>query len=128
MGVLLITPFPSVAQENKPPGRPIRIACVGDSITFGARVPERQRWTYPAVLGERYDVRHFGVSARTLLSAGDHPYVNEKAYRDLRPLFLNADGTPNGNMRGEHIHITSRGYEAWAKAIAPVVRAIMGGE
>ena len=44
----------------------IRVACVGDSITFGASIKDRENNNYPVVfgrsLGEKFDVRHFGVS------------------------------------------------------------------
>ena len=50
------------------------------------RIKNRDRDSYPAVLsrmlGEAYWVKNFGVSARTLLNKGDHPYMNEKAYQD----------------------------------------------
>lgn len=66
---------------------PLRIACVGNSITFGAGLKNREAECYPKqlneMLGEDYDVRNFGVSARTLLNKGDYPYMNEKAYRDM---------------------------------------------
>jgi lysophospholipase L1-like esterase len=58
----------------------VRVACVGDSITFGYGL---QR-TYPAQLGHwlgtNYDVRNFGVSATTLLHRGDFPYIGRTAY------------------------------------------------
>lgn len=58
----------------------VRVACVGDSITFGYGL---QR-TYPAQLGHwlgtNYDVRSFGVSATTLLHRGDFPYIGRPAY------------------------------------------------
>lgn len=64
----------------------VRVACVGNSITYGARIKNRDRDSYPAVLGrmlgEGYWVRNFGVSARTLLNKGDRPYMKEEAYRD----------------------------------------------
>jgi acyl-CoA thioesterase I len=64
----------------------VRVACVGDSITFGAGIPDRAKNAYPAVLqkllGDGYEVRNFGVSGRTLLNKGDYPYTKEKAYRD----------------------------------------------
>lgn len=70
-----------------PTPEPLRIACVGNSITFGARLENREAECYPKrlneILGEDYDVRNFGVSARTLLSKGDFPYINEKAYQDM---------------------------------------------
>ncbi len=67
-------------------GGPIKVACVGDSITFGSAIKERVKKCYPArlqkMLGEKYIVRNFGKSARTLLKQGDHPYWREKIYRD----------------------------------------------
>ncbi|MFV0506203.1 MAG: GDSL-type esterase/lipase family protein [Bacteroidales bacterium] len=64
----------------------IRIACVGDSITFGAGIEGRDSLAYPpklnALLGSDYIVKNYGVSGRTLLRKGDFPYINEKAYKD----------------------------------------------
>ena len=66
----------------------IKIACIGNSITYGARIKNRDRDSYPAVLsrmlGEAYWVKNFGVSARTLLNKGDHPYMNEKGLFRMR--------------------------------------------
>jgi lysophospholipase L1-like esterase/pimeloyl-ACP methyl ester carboxylesterase len=63
-----------------------KIACVGDSITFGAGVAAREKLNYPAqlgyLLGEDYEVRNFGVSGRTMLNKGDHPYTKEKSYQN----------------------------------------------
>jgi acyl-CoA thioesterase I len=65
----------------------IRIACVGDSITYGAGVENRESNNYPAVLGRllgpRYDVRNFGVNGATLQKQGDKPYWNETAFREV---------------------------------------------
>lgn len=67
-------------------GRVVRVACVGDSITFGAGVENRDRNNYPAVLGkclgERFETRNFGVSGATLLKAGDHPYWKTKSFEE----------------------------------------------
>lgn len=64
----------------------IRVACVGNSITYGHGIKDRFHDSYPAVLGrllgDRYKVGNFGVSGRTLLSKGDHPYIKEQAYHD----------------------------------------------
>lgn len=63
----------------------IRVACVGNSITFGAGVKNRTRDSYPSVLGrlmgDRYWVKNFGVSGRTLMNKGDRPYMKEAAYK-----------------------------------------------
>ena len=56
----------------------VRVACVGDSITWGAGVKNRAENCYPKVLGnllgEKYEVKNFGKSGYTLLKKGDRPY------------------------------------------------------
>jgi lysophospholipase L1-like esterase len=65
----------------------IRVACVGDSITFGAGVENRENNCYPVVLGKllgaRYDVRNFGVSGATLLRNGDLSYWKLRQFEQL---------------------------------------------
>jgi lysophospholipase L1-like esterase len=65
---------------------PMRIACVGDSITFGAAIKDRQANCYPTqlgrLLGARATVRNFGVNGATLLKKGDNPYWRQGAYRN----------------------------------------------
>ena len=57
-----------------------RVACVGDSITFGWGLHQ----TYPARLGQwlgtNYEVRNFGVSSTTVLHRGDYPYIGRPTY------------------------------------------------
>lgn len=64
----------------------VRVACVGNSITYGARITNRVHDSYPAVLGsllaDGYVVRNYGVSARTMLNKGDHPYMKEPAFQN----------------------------------------------
>lgn len=64
----------------------LRVACIGNSITYGACIKNRERDSYPSVLGrmlgDSYWVKNFGVSARTMLNKGDHPYMNEQAYKE----------------------------------------------
>lgn len=68
--------------------QPVRVACVGNSITYGAGIADHVHDTYPAqlqaLLGPAYEVRNFGVSATTLLSKGNYPYVTTQAYTDSR--------------------------------------------
>jgi lysophospholipase L1-like esterase len=74
----------SFAQESKNV-QCIKVACVGNSITFGAGLAAREKDSYPAVIGRvlsnGYKVRNFGVRGRMALRKGDHPYWNEKAFR-----------------------------------------------
>lgn len=64
----------------------IRVACVGDSITYGASIRNRIKDCYPAqlgrMLGERWQVRNFGVSGATMLKKGDLPYFKQQAFKD----------------------------------------------
>ena len=64
----------------------IRVACVGDSITYGSGIKFRSRDSYPAqlgrMLGEKWQVRNFGVGGATMLKNGDKPYWNQQAFGD----------------------------------------------
>ncbi|MDE5677890.1 MAG: prolyl oligopeptidase family serine peptidase [Phocaeicola sp.] len=64
----------------------IKVACVGNSITYGAGINNRDRDSYPSVLGQmlgsEYEVRNFGFSGRTMLMKGDRPYMKEQMYQE----------------------------------------------
>lgn len=57
---------------------PIKIACVGDNITYGHGIQNRDQFSYPAqleqILGDEFDVENYGVSGTTMLKSGDLPY------------------------------------------------------
>lgn len=61
------------------PAQRTRVACVGNSVTYGYLLPNRERDAYPAqlqrLLGDRYEVGNFGHSGATLLSHGHRPYI-----------------------------------------------------
>lgn len=63
-----------------------KVACVGNSITYGAGIVNRDKNSFPAqlqaMLGKEYEVRNFGVSGRTLLSKGDYPYIKTREYQE----------------------------------------------
>ncbi|GAB4052216.1 GDSL-type esterase/lipase family protein [Spirosoma litoris] len=65
---------------------PIRIACVGNSITYGATLANRERDAYPSqlqnLLGKGYEVLNFGVSGRTLLRDTPAAYTTTTQYQD----------------------------------------------
>lgn len=62
-----------------------RVACVGNSITENTALSNDDK--YPAILqrllGDEYEVRNYGLSARTLLKKGDHPYSKEDKYKEV---------------------------------------------
>ncbi len=65
----------------------IKVACIGDSITLGAGVEDRERNNYPAqlqrILGSAYQVKNFGVSGSTMLRKGNWPWSNHSYGKDM---------------------------------------------
>ncbi len=78
--LLVATTFASYSGEK------IKVACIGNSITFGSGISEREVNSYPAqlqqILGDEYEVQNFGVSARTALSKGNFPYIETAQYEE----------------------------------------------
>lgn len=65
---------------------PLRVACVGDSITYGDQIPNRTRDAYPAVLERlsagRFLTGNFGVNGATALKTPFRDWTRTRAYRD----------------------------------------------
>lgn len=65
--------------------RKIKVACVGNSITYGLTLENPEKDSYPAqlqlLLGEGYEVGNFGKSGATLLNKGHRPYMQQEEYR-----------------------------------------------
>ncbi len=63
----------------------LKVACVGDSITFGSGIKNRKINSYPAqlqiLLGADTLIGNFGKSGATLLKKGDKPYVEQLEYK-----------------------------------------------
>jgi sialate O-acetylesterase len=64
----------------------IKVACVGNSVTYGYNINDREVNCYPAqlaqMLGNDYDVRNFGHSGATLLRKGHRPYNTLDEYHE----------------------------------------------
>lgn len=64
---------------------PTKVACVGDSITFGFGIKDRKNKSYPAqlavALGDGWSVGNFGRNGRTVLKKGHAPYWKTKEYK-----------------------------------------------
>ncbi|HLT51837.1 MAG TPA: GDSL-type esterase/lipase family protein, partial [Arenibacter sp.] len=56
----------------------IKVACVGNSVTYGTGVGERELNSYPSqlqkLLGDGYEVANFGYPGATALKQGHKPY------------------------------------------------------
>ena len=63
----------------------IKVACVGNSITHGYALKDRENNNYPVqlgrMLGEGYEVGNFGRTGATLMKKGHNPYNTWKEYR-----------------------------------------------
>ena len=81
--------YPLRAQEKEK----IRVACIGNSITYGHGIDVKFQHAYPGILqqmlGKGYDVRNFGISGRTILQKGDHPYMYESIYKQAKAFLPN---------------------------------------
>ena len=70
-----------LAAETKPVDpanydEPVRVSCVGDSITQGVGAKRGQSWPsqLQGMLGEKWKVSNFGLSGATLMNSGNKPY------------------------------------------------------
>lgn len=62
----------------------LKVASIGDSVTEGLGIEQRDKNAYPAelerLLGSNYEVKNFGHSGATLLHNGHRPYQNTKQF------------------------------------------------
>lgn len=62
-----------------------KVACVGDSITYGFGVQNWYKYTYPKelqkMLGDGYHVKNFGYSGATAMSTTKKPYTKQDVYK-----------------------------------------------
>lgn len=76
--ILLLTGFSAAAKE------PVKVACIGNSVTYGYGLSKPGVQSYPALLqqklGNDYRVENFGHSGATLLRRGHNPYYKTKAF------------------------------------------------
>ncbi|MEG1587744.1 MAG: GDSL-type esterase/lipase family protein [Mucinivorans sp.] len=63
----------------------VRVAAVGNSITYGAGIDNPAQNSYPAqlqrVLGDKYWVVNFGASGYSMLSKSDYPYITTGQFK-----------------------------------------------
>ncbi|MCI8360637.1 MAG: hypothetical protein HFE86_04790 [Clostridiales bacterium] len=80
-----------VQPEKKPQknlSQTLKVACVGDSITYGSGASDRDQTCYPPqlqkLLGESYDVRNFGLGGTTMMNSTDKPYTAQQQFADSK--------------------------------------------
>ncbi len=111
VSVLCLLPSSTHAQEPQA----LKLACLGDSITWGSGVVDRENNSYPKqlgyLLGDGWEVRNFGSGGKTLLSAGDTPYVECAPFQaalawkpDVALVLLGTNDTCNSSARPNWQH------------------------
>lgn len=90
----------------------IKVACVGDSITYGHGVADWSKNNYPTqlgeILGDAYHVANFGHSGKTLSPNGDQPYTESEQYKlsleycpDILIFMMGTNDSKPENWQGE---------------------------
>lgn len=78
--------LPAAAKRKKVAAEPVRVACVGNSITYGTGIEDREHFSYPVqlqqMLGNGYVVGNFGKPGATLLYKGHRPYVEQPEFKE----------------------------------------------
>lgn len=91
----------------------LRVACVGDSITYGALIPNWYQHNYPhllsKLLGKGYCVHNYGMSDRTAMETGNHPYTKELRFQrslafrpDIVLLMFGTNDSKPQNWKGKN--------------------------
>ncbi|BCX47813.1 sialate O-acetylesterase [Haloferula helveola] len=113
LAAALLFSLPARAQDNTPVDvtkfdRPLVVACVGDSITEGVGAKRGQSWPsqMQEMLGDKWKVKNFGLSATTLMNSGNKPYQNCGKYKgaieskpDVVVIMLGTNDTKPNNWK-----------------------------
>ena len=116
----------------------IKVACVGNSITYGTGIINRDADSYPAqlqkLLGKKYSVGNFGKPGATLLAHGHRPYIQQEEYQkalhfsgDIVLIHLGINDTdPRNwpNYRDEFVHDYLKLIESFKK-VNPQCRILL---
>ncbi|WOD42805.1 sialate O-acetylesterase [Hwangdonia lutea] len=96
--------MPTQAQKTK-------VACVGNSVTYGAGIKDRDVNSYPAqlqkLLGSNYEVGNFGYSGATMLKNGHKPYWTKNEFKQSQEF------APNIVII--HLGLNDQGNNNWPK-------------
>ena len=82
LGALLCSPVSAgTRKEDK-----VKVACIGNSITYGTGIKDREKDSYPVqlqrMLGDGYEVGNFGKPSATLARKGYKPYDKQEEFRE----------------------------------------------
>lgn len=108
--------------------RPIRVACIGDSITYAASTGAREKTSYPAqlqgMLGAGYEVKNFGVSGATMLKKGNHPYWGLPAFKDAQAFEPDIVVIKLGSNDSKPVNWNAEAYESDYREMVDMLLAL----
>ena len=107
-----------IAQTSTPEPGQIKVACIGDSITYGHGIKNWPKNNYPVLLqellGDDYHVQSFGVSGRAVQDNSDQPYRALPHYEesvaydaDIIVFMMGSNDTKPENWFGEEAFKTA---------------------
>ncbi len=83
--IIFVSVFLSCNTIASETGNNIKVACIGDSITEGTLIPNKNKNSYPSQLGfllnSGYTVRNFGVSGACVQRHSNKPYSELPEYK-----------------------------------------------
>lgn len=111
-GYMFLNGLSGIRINPKYEEKQIKVACVGDSVTYGHSIKNWPKNNYPALLsdmlGEEYHVCSYGVSGSTVQPDGDQPYNITKAYTwshdyepDILIFMMGSNDSKPENWKGE---------------------------
>ena len=87
----------------------IKVACVGNSVTYGMGIADRETNSYPVqlqhLLGADYEVENFGFSGATMLKNGHKPSWEKEVFQESQ------DFAPN--IVVIHLGLNDQGNNNW---------------
>ena len=121
--IYVIVETAALAEETSP----IRVACLGDSITAGARVDAKSE-SYPArlqnILGDNFEVRNSGIGAATLIKTGR---PNIWSNLDAVKQFAKTVGAPDALITDAAKAETSKAMRQFCNEIGTTLRVLEEG-
>lgn len=129
-GYLYFNGLSGVSQSSEPQEGQVRIACVGDSITYGHGISNWEKNNYPArlgkLMGKDYHVQSFGVPGRAVQDNSDQPYRVLEHYQksleyeaDIIVFMMGTNDSKPENWFGE---------EAFKEAMLSLLDSYLAGE
>jgi len=108
--------------------RPVRVACIGDSITYSAFTGKREETAYPsqlqALLGDGFEVKNFGVSGATMLKVSNLPYWDLPAFKGAQEFAPDIVTIKLGTNDSKPPHWNAEKYEADYREMVDLLLAL----